>query len=224
MCKCVSFYNNRYTLYKYSKDFLLLFFKKEKDKNAVKLCEKNLFSAFLFIKYSVRFFRSNQFFLHLVSNRQIYYMHFHYWIQLFHGKEFAAHTFRFPFYFFIFFCIGTAYVILIRLYSYWFQLNSVWFLAHCIYNLAIVNWTAIHIFTLIFDNIEFELFLLVFFLLFISIFSFVRSVYLFWCHFVNANSLAFVCLSREARLFRYLIFFRHRRCCSFIQFLWHELF
>lgn len=92
-----------------------------------------------------------------------------------------------------------------------------------IYNLAIVNWTVIHIFTLIFDNIEFELFLLVF-LLFISIFSFVRSVYLFWCHFVNANSLAFVCLSREARLFHYLIFFRHRRCCSFIQFLWHELF
>lgn len=107
MCKCVSFYNNRYTLYKYSKDFLLLFFKKEekkeKDKNAVKLCEKNLFSAFLFIKYSVRFFRSNQFFLHLVSNRQIYYRHFHYSIQLFHGKEFAAHTFRFPFYFFYFF-------------------------------------------------------------------------------------------------------------------------
>lgn len=97
------------SVHKYSKDFLLLFFKKEekkkKDKNAVKLCEKNLFSAFLFIKYSVRFFRSNQFFLHLVSNRQIYYRHFHYSIQLFHGKEFAAYTLRFRFIFLFFFAL-----------------------------------------------------------------------------------------------------------------------
>lgn len=216
------------SVHKYSKDFLLLFFKKEekkkKDKNAVKLCEKNLFSAFLFIKYSVRFFRSNQFFLHLVSNRQIYYRHFHYSIQLFHGKEFAAHTFRFPFYFFIFFCIGSAYVIFIRLYSYCFQLNSVWFLAHCIYNLAIVNWTAIHIFTLIFDNIEFELFLLVFFcysfrysLLFVRYICFdvILSTQILWLSFVYRVRRDF---------FTIWFFFRHRRCCSFIQFLWHELF